>query len=100
MAELRPEHPHFDGARWQDSVLAAKGWTAPREIRVTTVQPADAERVLEYLSSVSWVAALPESRREETLARLGAIVNAGETPVELPLDVVIGLSTTATAPER
>jgi SAM-dependent methyltransferase len=96
MADLRPEHPHFDGARWQDSVLAAKGWSTPREIRVTTVQPADAERVIEYLSSVSWVAALPQSRRDETLARLGAIVNAGETPAELPLQVSVGLTALAT----
>jgi SAM-dependent methyltransferase len=92
MARLRPEHPHFDGVRWQDSVLAAKDWSAPREIRLTTVQPADAERVVDYLASVSWVAALPESRRDETLAQLGAIVNAGETPRELPLQIVIGLT--------
>jgi SAM-dependent methyltransferase len=92
MADLRPEHPHFDGVRWQDSVRAASGWGAPREIRLTTVQPADAERVIDYLSSVSWVAALPESQRAQTLARLSAIVNAGETPAELQLHVVIGLT--------
>src|SRR5262249_23667423 len=92
MARLRPEHPHFDGVRWHDSVLAAKGWSAPREIRLTTVQPADAGRLIDYLSSVSWVAALPGSQREDPLARLGAIGNAGETPRELPLQVVIGLT--------
>jgi SAM-dependent methyltransferase len=100
IADLRPEHPRFDGMRWQDSVLAAKGWSAPREIRLTAVQPADAEGVVDYLSSVSWIAALPESQRDETLARLGAIVNAGETPAELPLDVVIGLTVAATERER
>jgi SAM-dependent methyltransferase len=94
---LRPEHPHFDGVRWQDSVLAAKGWSAPREIRVTTVQAADPARVVDYLSSVSWVAALSESERNETLARLGAIVSAGETPHELPLQIVIGLTALASA---
>jgi ubiquinone/menaquinone biosynthesis C-methylase UbiE len=36
IAGLRPEHPHFDGPPWQDAVRAAGGWTAPREIRVTT----------------------------------------------------------------
>ena len=60
------------------------------------MQPADVERILDYLSSVSWVAALPESRREETLARIGAIMNAGEMPAELPLHVVVGLVTLAT----
>ena len=96
IADLRPEHPAFDGVQWQDSVLAAKGWSAPREIRLTIVRPADPERLIDYLSSVSWVAALPESRREETLARIGAIVNAGEMPAELPLHVVVGLVTLAT----
>jgi SAM-dependent methyltransferase len=100
MADLRPEHPHFDGVRWQDSVRAAKGWGAPREIRLTTVQPANADRLIDYFSSVSWVAALPESQRDQTLARLGAIVNAGETPAELPLHVVIGLTAAATGRER
>src|SRR5262249_5384924 len=99
-AQLRPEHPHFDGVRWQDSVLAAKAWSAPREIRLTTVQPADAGRVLDYLSSLSWVAALPESRREETLARIGAIVSAGETPRELRLHAVGGLTAADGGRER
>jgi len=96
IADLRPEHPRFEGTRWQDSVLAATGWSTPREICLSTVQPADAERVIDYLSSLSWVAALPESGRKQTLARLGAIVSGGETPAELPLHVVIGLTAPAT----
>jgi SAM-dependent methyltransferase len=95
VADLRPEHPHFNGVRWQDSVLAAKEWSAPREIRLTTVQPADAERTLDYLLSLSWVAALPKPQREETLALVDAIVRAGETPAVLPLHVVIGLTALA-----
>ena len=48
--------------------------------------------MLDYLASVSWVAALPEAERAETLAQLGALVSAGETPAELPLQVLIGLA--------
>jgi SAM-dependent methyltransferase len=92
MAGLRPEHPQFDGPRWQDAVRAAGGWTAPREIRLTTMQPALPERLVDYLASTSWVAALPEDQRAETLAQIGAIVSAGETPAELPVHVVIGLA--------
>ena len=92
MADLRPEHPHFDGTSWQESVRAAQGWSAPHEIRLTTVQPTSPDRVLDYLASVSWVAALPEAERAETLAQLGALVSAGETPAELPLQVLIGLA--------
>jgi hypothetical protein len=73
-------------------VRAAGGWTEPREIRVTTSQPARPERLVDYLASMSWVAALPEPRRAQTLARIDAIVRAGETPAELPVHVSIGLT--------
>jgi SAM-dependent methyltransferase len=89
---LRPEHPHFDGPPWQDAVRAAGGWSAPREIRVTTSHPADPARIVDYVASVSWVAAMLENQRAATLAQVGALVEAGETPAELPVHVVIGLT--------
>jgi SAM-dependent methyltransferase len=92
MAGLRPDHPHFDGPPWQDAVLAAGGWTAPREVRVTTSQPAGSDQLLDYFASLSWIAALPEDQRAETLARAGAIIRASETPAELALHVTIGLT--------
>ncbi|HEY7831211.1 MAG TPA: methyltransferase domain-containing protein [Solirubrobacteraceae bacterium] len=95
MAALRPDHPHYDGPPWQDAVQAAGGWTAPREIRVTTSQPAYAERIVDYVASVSWIAALSEDDRAETLAQIGAIIDAGETPAELPIHVRIGLTSLA-----
>ena len=95
MQRLRPEHPHFDGPPWQESVRAAGGFTAPREIRVTTSQPAQPERMVDFLSSMSWVAAMPDAQRTETLERVAALVAAGETPAELPVHVVIGLTARA-----
>jgi SAM-dependent methyltransferase len=92
MERARPEHPHFDGPSWQDAVRAAGGWSEPREIRVTTSQPADRAGILQYLATVSWIAALGEEQRAETLAQLEALISDGETPAELPLHVVIGLS--------
>jgi SAM-dependent methyltransferase len=92
MAELRPEHPGFDGPPWQDAVRAAGGWTEPREVRVTTSQPAHPERLGDYLASMSWVAALPEQQRGELTTRVQEIISAGETPPVLPLHVVIGLA--------
>jgi len=89
------EHPHFDGPPWQDAVRAAGGWTAPREIRVTTSQPAHRERMVDYLASMSWIAAMPDDQRAETLAQVGALVEAGETPDELPVHVVIGVTASA-----
>jgi ubiquinone/menaquinone biosynthesis C-methylase UbiE len=92
MAGLRPDHPHFDGPPWQDAVQAAGGWTAPREVRVTTSQPASPDRVIDYLASMSWVAALPEAERAETLARVGAVIRASETPAVMPIHVTVGLT--------
>jgi SAM-dependent methyltransferase len=91
LAQLRPAHPHWDGPPWHERVRAAGGWTALRELRVTTTQPASPARILDYLASVSWIAALPEDRRNETNARLDAIVRAGETPAELAVHVDVGL---------
>ncbi|MCW2970806.1 MAG: smtA [Solirubrobacterales bacterium] len=96
MAALRPEHPHFDGPPWQDAVRAAGGWSAPREIRVTTSQPAVPERFVDYLASISWVASLPDRQRAETLAQIAALISAGETPAELPVHVLIGLAAPVT----
>jgi hypothetical protein len=51
------------------------------------MQPASPERILDYLASISWIAALPTDRRAETLARIGEILSAGETPDELPIKI-------------
>jgi SAM-dependent methyltransferase len=93
IAGMLTEHPKFDGPPWQESVRAAGGWTEPREIRVITSQSASPERMVDYVGSMSWVAALPEDQRTETLTKVDAIISAGETPPELPIHVAIGLST-------
>jgi len=92
LSGLRPEHPHFDGPPWQDAVRAAGGWSEPWEVRVTSMRPAEPEHVVDYLLSMSWIAALPEDRRTELLTRVGAAVGAGETPAELPVHATIGLT--------
>jgi SAM-dependent methyltransferase len=95
MESMRPAHPGFDGPSWKDSVRAADGWSEPREIRLTTTQPALPEQIVDYLASVSWIAALPEDQRTEKLERVREIVAAGETPAELPVHVFIGLTSVA-----
>jgi SAM-dependent methyltransferase len=93
MVESRPEHPGFDGRPWHESVREATGWSEPREIRVTTNQPASVERLLDFLASASWVAAMPADERGELLAKIESIVRAGGMPSELPMQVMIGLTT-------
>jgi SAM-dependent methyltransferase len=93
MQDLRPEHPFFDGPSWQEAVRAAAGWTPPREVRVTTSQPADPGRIVDYIASMSFVAAIPDGERTDWLGNVAEIVGQGEMPVELPVHVVIGLTT-------
>jgi SAM-dependent methyltransferase len=93
ISDLRPEHPYFDGPAWSEAVATAGGWTPLREIRVTTTQPADPGRVVDYAASMSFVAALPEQRRAEWLAEAAALIEAGETPAVWPVHVVVGLTT-------
>ena len=88
----RPEHPHFDGPPWQESVRADGAWAEPREIRVTTIHPADRQRIVDHLASMSWIAGMPEPQRAETVERMRALVLEGDTPEELPLHVVIGIA--------
>lgn len=88
----RPEHPHFDGPSWQDAVRAAGGWTEPREIRVTTMRPADPDRIVDHLASMSWIAGMADAPREATLERVRALILSGDTPSELPFHVVLGLT--------
>ncbi len=95
MEETRPEHPLFDGPPWQEVVRSAGGWTEPREVRVTTNQPGRPDLMADYLGSISWVAGMPDAEREETRRRIAAIVAAGETPDEIPLNVIIGLTSLA-----
>ena len=93
--DARPEHPYFDGPPWEETVRTGDGWTEPRQIRVTTSQPADADRILDYVASMSWVAALPDDERREWLEQAERLVRGGETPPELPIHVGIGLTTLA-----
>jgi SAM-dependent methyltransferase len=90
--EARPEHPYFDGPPWEDAVRADGGWTEPRQVRVTTSQPADPDRILDYVTSMSWVAALPDEERREWLDKAARLVRGGETPAEFPIHVGIGLT--------
>ena len=44
------------------------------------------------MTAMSWVAALPAAQRAETVARMRALIEDGETPAEMPVHVVLGLA--------
>lgn len=92
VAGARPEHPNFDGRPWQEFVRDADGLAEPRQVRVSTYSPADTERVLTHMSSISWIAGMREPQRGDLLTRMRAIVEDGETPEHFALHVDIGLS--------
>jgi hypothetical protein len=62
---------------------------------VTTSQSADPERIVDHLASMSWLAALPEDERADLLERFRAVIQAGDTPGEMPVHVAIGLTALA-----
>jgi SAM-dependent methyltransferase len=90
--EMRSEHPAFDGPWWGESVREAGGWTEPRMIVVGAQEPADPERIVDYVASISFIAALPHEERVAFLSRVASLVEAGETPAELGVQVFIGLT--------
>jgi SAM-dependent methyltransferase len=89
---LRPAHPHFDGPPWQEVVQHTPGWRPPRTVRVWTPSPADPEGIPPYLTSMSWVAAMPAEDREAMLDRAREMIRTGETPDALGVTFVIGLT--------
>jgi SAM-dependent methyltransferase len=92
VAGSRPSHPFHDGPPWHGALHASGGWTEEREIRVTVSQRAEPERLLDWIASFSWIAAMAQPERVEILARVDALVQAGHTPEELPVHFSIGLA--------
>lgn len=92
VASLRPQHPNFDGPPWSIAARAAGRWSEPREIKITTSQPARPEQIVDYLGSMSWIAALPDDERAPAVERIRILVNGGEMPAELPVHIIIGLT--------
>ncbi len=91
MQQARPDHPQFDGPPWQEAVRADGHWQAPRELRISFPHPSDVGRMLDYVASFSWIAAMPEAERVATMTRIAQLVESGETPAEMPVQVSVGL---------
>jgi ubiquinone/menaquinone biosynthesis C-methylase UbiE len=92
MVQSRPSHPWFDGPPWQQAVRAAGGWEEPYETLLTVAQPSSPDQLLDYLSSISWIAALAQPQRDELLAHISTLIRTGETPSQLPLHITVGVA--------
>jgi SAM-dependent methyltransferase len=93
MAASRPEHPAFDSPPWQDAARASGRWSEPREVRLTVSRPADPSRIVDHIASMSWIAAMTDDERREHLVRVRELIDAGDTPAELPVHFVLALAT-------
>lgn len=89
ISKLGLEHPQFQGPGWQDAARAEGCWTEPRHVQLTMTQRADPEVILDYITSISWMATLPADERAEIVAKARELIVAGETPDELPIHVAI-----------
>lgn len=92
ISKLGLEHPQFQGPHWQDAARAEGCWTEPRRVQLTMSQSADPDVVLDYIASISWMAALPADERTEIIAKARELIVAGETPDELPIHVAVRLT--------
>ena len=64
---------------------------------MTAVQPADRERIVDHLGSMSWIAGMPEAERAAAIERIRKLVCDGVMPPEMPIHFVIGLTSVAYA---
>lgn len=92
ISKLGLEHPQFQGPHWQDAARAQRCWAEPRQVQLTMTQPVDQDVILDYIASISWIAALPADERREIVANAGELIEAGKTPDELPIHVAIRLT--------
>jgi hypothetical protein len=59
---------------------------------VTALQPTDPGRILAWARSMSFVAALPKDERGPFLEEVRALVESGDTPEELTVHFVVGMT--------
>jgi ubiquinone/menaquinone biosynthesis C-methylase UbiE len=92
VVKTRPTHPNFDGRSWQEFVREVGCFAEPWELRVTTYAPADTERVITHMASISWIAGMPDAEREDVLEQMRSIIAAGETPARFGMHFEVGLT--------
>jgi SAM-dependent methyltransferase len=80
----RHESPKHYTGEWQAPLTASGLFEAVGEIEVPSEQVLDAEAFVDRFSSISFIAALPDSERASVVGRLQAVAAAaGEQPLRL-----------------
>ena len=84
---------HYDSG-WRESIAADSRFAAAGEIKVPFEQQFDADGLVDRVGSISFVAALPDEKRERVLGRVRALALEAGQPLRL------GYMTEAYAYER
>lgn len=93
IAERRERHPYFDGTPFEQTLRETPGWSEPWLVQVRADQPADAQRILDYIASFSWVAGMAPDERAAFLGRAAELVD--DVPPQLPVRFFMWLSARA-----
>jgi ubiquinone/menaquinone biosynthesis C-methylase UbiE len=94
ISSSRGHHPFFDETSFEDTLRAAPDWADPRLITVIARQPADADRLVDYVQSFSWVAGMADDERAAFTGKVRDLLAAG-VPETLPVRYFMWLSARA-----
>jgi SAM-dependent methyltransferase len=92
IVRTRPEHPQFDGPRWQQALADTSAFEPLREVRLAVRAAAEPARIADHVASMSWVAAMDEREREATMREVRRLLAEGTTPPELTVHYVLSLT--------
>jgi SAM-dependent methyltransferase len=86
----RGSTPSHRGSRWRDAFSATALFQLVGTHRVRNVQLLDADGLVNRVASISFIAALPDSRREELLHEVRSLARGeGEVSLEYETEVLI-----------
>jgi SAM-dependent methyltransferase len=81
MAAVRPEHPGYVAGRGVDAFARHPGFADPELHELPFERVTDAQGVLDFVASTSFVGVLEPGEREALLERVRAVLPAGELTV-------------------
>lgn len=81
MATVRPEHTGYTPDRGANAFARHPGFTDPERVEIPFERVTDAQGIVDFVASTSYVGVLPDDVREPLLERVRAVLPAGELRV-------------------
>jgi SAM-dependent methyltransferase len=79
----RRQTPSHHRGEWREPLESGGLFVPAAERHIPFEQVLDADRFVDRFSSISFVAALPDGRREQVIERLGAVAASADHPIRL-----------------